>query len=314
MLDSHQLNVFLTAAETLNFSRAAELLHMSQPSVTQHIRTLEQHFGTALFDRKGRQLSLTEAGIALLPLARQMVAVSLRTDEIMDQIKGDVQGNLVIGCSTTPGKYILPVLLADFMRRHPRVNAACNVTTRAQALQMLESGEVKFALSSNPEEFSPNIEFRKLIDDPITLLVPKNHEWAARGHIRIEELKNERFIMREETAGTYRTVRAALARSGQNINDLRIILSLGNSEAIAIAIQEGIGVGFVSQMVVERMPSPQAVPIIIQGLEIHQEIYIGRNRRYAEGRLQSAFWDYLINQAQPVIQRLSRNDFHHPGL
>ncbi len=314
MLDSHQLNVFLTAAETLNFSRAAELLHMSQPSVTQHIRSLEQHFGTTLFFRKGRQISLTEAGIALLPLARQMVAVSLRTDEIMDQIKGEVQGNLVIGCSTTPGKYILPVLLADFMRRHPRVNASCSVTARAQALQMLENGEVKFALSSNPEEFSSNVEFRKLIDDPITLLVPKNHEWAARGQIRLEELMSERFIMREETAGTYRTVRNALARHGHNINDLRIILTLGNSEAIAIAIQEGIGVGFVSQMVVERMTSEQAVPVKIHNLEIYQEIYIGRNRRFAEGRLQSAFWDYLINQAQPVIQRLSRNDSTHPGL
>jgi DNA-binding transcriptional LysR family regulator len=307
MLDPHQLNVFLTAAETLNFSRAAERLHMSQPSVTQHIRSLEQHFGAPLFERRGRQVALTEAGLALIPLARQMIAVTLRTDEIMDQIKGEVQGNLIIGCSTTPGKYILPVLLADFMRRHPRVNATCNVSSRTQALQMLEHGEVNFALSSNPEEFSSLIEFRKLLDDPICLLVPKNHEWAARGQIRLEELPKERFIMREETAGTYRMVRSALARLGVNIRDLRIILTLGNSEAIAIAIQEGLGVGFVSQMVVERMPSERTAVVKIEAVDLFQEIFIGRNRRHSEGRLQATFWDYLNNQAQPVIQRLQES-------
>jgi DNA-binding transcriptional LysR family regulator len=208
MLDPHQMHVFLVAAETLNFSRAAERLFMSQPSVTQHIQILETHFGAPLFIRAGRRLALTETGQALLPLARQMVSLSLKTQEVMESLRNDVFGHLLIGCSTTPGKYILPVLLADFMRQYPRVQASCLVHSRTVALEMLEKGQVHFALSSSIEEFDQNIEFRKFISDPVMLIAPLNHSWARRGIIEPEELKRERFIFREETAGTYRVARA----------------------------------------------------------------------------------------------------------
>ena len=133
MLDAHQLNVFLVAAESLNFTVAARELHMTQPSVSQHIRELERHFGTRLFLRLGRRLELTDAGEALVPLAREMSALSIRIDERMESLRGEVYGHLTIGCSTTPGRYLLPGLLASFLRRHPKVEATCQVSSRQRA-------------------------------------------------------------------------------------------------------------------------------------------------------------------------------------
>ena len=108
MLNTHQLNVFLTAAETLSFSEAARRLHMSQPSVSQHIQSLERHFDRELFIRSGRQVILSDAGRALVPLAREMVNRLQVIEETMRSLDGGVFGHLLVGCSTTPGKYILP--------------------------------------------------------------------------------------------------------------------------------------------------------------------------------------------------------------
>ena len=98
MLDVHQLNVFLVSAETLSFTQAAQRLHMTQPSVSQHIQGLEHHFDMQLFLRTGRALELTEAGLALLPLAREAVELSIRIDETMESLKGKVFGHLMVGC------------------------------------------------------------------------------------------------------------------------------------------------------------------------------------------------------------------------
>ncbi len=305
LLDPHQLAVFLAAAEALNFSRAAERLGLSQPSVTQHIRALEQHFDTPLFIRTGNRLALSEAGQALIPLARQLVAVSRRTGEVMEALKGEVQGQLTIGCSTTPGKYILPMLLADFMQLYPRVQATCNVSPRPQALQMLEDGRVHLALSSSLDAFSGNIEFRKILTDPVVLIVPRGHRWDGIESVSIQDVRGERFIFREEEAGTYKVVRSGLARLGLNVADLHPILTLGSSEAIAIAVQEGVGVGFVSWIVYKRMVEHKVGMLKVAGVDLTQEIFIGRHRYNPSPRVQTAFWDYVLDDRNAILRRLA---------
>jgi len=292
MLDPYQLRVFLVAAETLNFSRAAERLHLSQPSVTQHVQQLESHFQTPLFIRTGKRLALSETGLALVPLARQMVSLSLRTDAAIDALQKQVHGQLVIGCSTTPGKYLLPVLLAGFMQQHPMVQARCEVHSRSKALDLLAEGKVHVALSSSLAEFDQNIEYRKFFKDPIVLIAPLDHPWAQRGEVEPADLLSARFIFREESAGTYREVQKELAGAGINIHDLRAILTVGNSEAIGIAVQKGVGVGFVSRMVYDNMVQGKVALVKLRGLDINQDIYLCRHRFHAFSNLHSAFWEY----------------------
>jgi DNA-binding transcriptional LysR family regulator len=309
MLDPHQMRVFLVAAEMLNFSRAAERLHMSQPSVTQHIHALETHFGSPLFIRTGKRLILTETGHALLPLARQLVSLSLRTQEVMESLRNEVYGHLMIGCSTTPGKYILPVLLADFMRQYPMVQATCHVHPRAVALELLEQGQVHFALSSSTEEFDNNIEFRKFMSDPVELIAPLNHPWAHRGTIDPEDLRSARFISREETAGTFRVARAGLAQVEINIADLQTALVMGNSEAIAIAVQQGVGVGFVSRMVASHMVEGKVAKIKVRGLDLCQNIYLCHHRLHPFNSAQAAFWEFANHTDNQAMIELRNSAF-----
>ena len=296
MLDAHQLNVFLVAAETLNFTEAAQKLHMSQPSVSQHIQSLEQQFGLTLFNRAGRHLELTDAGTALVPLAREMVGRSIQIKETMESLKGDVYGHMLVGCSTTPGKYVLPQLLAEFHRHHPRVRVTCQVAPQKTTLQLLCDGEVHFALASEYLISCKDVEFRQFMTDPVVLICPLDHPWATRQEIEPAELRETDFIVREENSGTRNAVRMAMEVHGLAEDELNVLLTLGSSEAIAIAVQEGIGVGFVSSMVYTRLVENRVATVRVRGMNIEREIYIGRNTRIPASAAQAAFWGFIATQ------------------
>jgi DNA-binding transcriptional LysR family regulator len=298
MLDVHQLNVFLVAAETLNFTQAAQQLHMTQPSVSQHIQYLERHFDIPLFIRNGRNLELTDAGMALLPLAREAVALSIRTDETMESLKGNIYGHLIVGCSTTPGKYILPNLLARFHKKYPQVRVTCQVSPQTDAIRNVVEGDAHFALFSVDYDSYPDIEAVSFLCDPIVLIAPLDHPWTQRGEIEPDELLEGDFIMREASSGTFIAVREALAKHNISTADMRNIITLGNAEAIALAVQEGIGVGFISQMVVERICEGKVAEIRVHGLDICRQIYIGRNNRRPATRAQAVFWNFLSAEEQ----------------
>lgn len=296
MLDTHQLNVFLVAAETLNFTQAARLLHMSQPSVSQHIQSLEQSLGQPLFNRAGRHIELTEAGMALVPLAREMVERSVHIVETMKSLEGEVHGHLLVGCSTTPGKYILPGLLASFHREFPLVRVSCNVTSQGQAFEMLCEGEVQVAMVSEPFMTCNTVETRLFMIDPVVLIAPLDHPWAKRGEITTAELLETEFIVREEGSGTESAMRKALAGVDIAIEDLDTLLVLGSSEAIALSVQEGLGVGFVSQIVVSRLVQDGVARVRVRGLEIQREIHIGSQKRKPATGAQQAFWEFIENE------------------
>lgn len=300
MLDIHQLNVFLVAAETLSFTQAAQRLHMTQPSISQHVQSLERRFGNELFLRNGRNLELTDAGMALLPLAREAVALSVRIEEMLVSMKGEVVGHLMVGCSTTPGKYILPQLLARFHHRFPSVRVTCHVISQPVAMQLLLEGGVHVALTSLPEGVHADLEMHRFLCDNITLIAPTDHPWAEKGVIEPSDLLQARFIHREESSGTYIAVQNALAEVGISVRELNTLLTLGNSEAIAMAVQEGLGVGFVSDMIIERISQDRVAKIRVRDLEISRHIYISRNLHRPSTVTQNAFWAFIHSKDNPI--------------
>jgi DNA-binding transcriptional LysR family regulator len=304
MLDAHQLNVFLIAAETLNFTHAAQRLHMTQPSVSQHIKALEKHFGMKLFIRAGRNIELTDAGVALVPMARELIQQSIYTEEAMASLLDGVYGHLLVGCSTTPGKYVLPQLLANFHRAHPKVKVTCNVTPQSKALEMLCNGDVHFALASTTlGETTKAAEFRNFMTDPVLLIAPLDHPWAQRSVVDPEELSEADFILREDGSGTMNAVLEGLAKIDVSKDELNTLLTLGNSEAIAMAVQEGLGVGFVSSLVFTRLVADRVATVDVRGLEIRRDIYIGRQKRRPATAAQIAFWAFICGLEDPTFNR-----------
>jgi DNA-binding transcriptional LysR family regulator len=305
MLNVHEMNIFLIAAETQNFSEAARQLHMTQPAVSMQIQSLEQRLGVDLFERSGRRIQLSEAGEMLMPMARDLVSMSLRIEETMKSLGGEVVGHLKIGCSTTAGKYILPQLVARFRSMHPRVQVTIFNSGRDQVMGMLCDGTTHISVVSSLVS-SREAEFRPLFADRVVLIVPVEHPWASRSTVKPEELPEVDFILRDDTAGTRQVMVEGLLDHGVHLDDLNTVMELGNAEAIEMAVEEGIGASFVSRLVAQRGVELGRIKVLeVEGLNLERKIYMAYNVRRAATSAQTEFWNFVHQPANETLLKLA---------
>jgi DNA-binding transcriptional LysR family regulator len=302
LLNVHQLNVFVTAAETLNFTQTAKRLHLTQSSVSQHIKSLEGQLEVNLFVRKGRTLEITDEGCVLLPMARELVDGSIRASERMESMKKEIHGHLIIGCNTATGKYILPRMLTAFSEEYPLVRFTCQVLPQEVTLKRLAEGDIHFAFTNASQVEEGTAEFQLYFQEPVVLITSLHHPWCEREFIDPEELTDERFIMREVGSGTYRSVRMGLNELGVDIGKLDVLMEMGTSEAIALAVQQALGVGFVSRMIVEKICQNQVCEVKVRGLNVHQKIYFGRQVVQPVSGAQVAFWKHIRSMDTSIFE------------
>jgi LysR family transcriptional regulator, low CO2-responsive transcriptional regulator len=174
----------------------------------------------------------------------------------------------------------------------------------------LSQGHVHLALAST-HEFDKDCEFFKLYEDEIVLIVPQVHIWSKQKSIEPDELLGERVILREPTSGTYATIQHGLEQVGIHIEELDSHLTLGNAEAIALAVQEGLGVGFVSRIVVSRLVQGGVTIIPIHKLSEHlrNNVYLGRNMLRPATIAQTAFWEFATNPFHHIPEQIAREIF-----
>jgi DNA-binding transcriptional LysR family regulator len=302
VLNPDSLQVFVVAAETENFSLTAQRLHMSQPAVSQHISALEKRLGVLLFERRGRRIKLSATGKTLLPLVQDLLRAHKRVEEVALALSGEVVGHLVIGCSTTSGKYVLPWLLARYRERHPLVRGTIRVGLRPQVIDWLLSGEVDLGITSERVQRS-GLHYCRFFEDEIVLVVPTGHPWAQRESVHPLELYEERFIMREPTSGTHMALVEGLDQVGVDVDRLETVLVVGNSEAILLAVEEGIGLGFVPRVAAKRCTALGRVKIVpLEGLSMTRWLYIAYNLALPQTPAQRAFWEFM-QEIHPGLPR-----------
>jgi DNA-binding transcriptional LysR family regulator len=298
MIDLNTINVFLTVAEYSSFSEAGRKLNLSQPAVSQTIHNLERQFGVELFVRKGHAVHLTDAGQLLQGLGRELLTNSNRVEELMNSIQGNVVGEMTVGCSTTSGKYLLPGLIARFRKRYPQLRVNVLVSSRDSVIKKLISGDLSLGVSSKIIEDS-ELEYQEFFTDHIVLLVPANHRWARFRHIYPDDLLEEPIILREEVAGTREVMMEGLRHHDILPDMLNVAMTLGNAEAIEMAVEEGIGIAFVSRLAASRgLELGRVVEVEVEGMSLQRKIYLARNRRYPPSRAQSEFWAFV--ETQPI--------------
>jgi len=293
MVDIDKLGTFLRAAETLNFSETAKQLHLSQPTVSHHIKMLEKEMGVVLFTRTNTGLQLAEAGRLLLPWAHRLLHDTNNMQAMMSSIQQDVVGELRITCSTTAGKYILPQMAARFRQRFPGVKVRILACTPENVTLNLLEGEAHIGVLSR-EILDAGLESQEFFRDTITLIVPANHRWAFRKVIEPGELSEEPLIIREETSGTRRVVLSELAKYDISINDLNIFMELGNAEAIVRTVAAGYGVAFVSKLATAcPLERGNVMDIEVEGLDLQRTIYMARKAGGSPHRPRDAFWSFI---------------------
>ena len=305
MIDVIKLETFIYAAEQLSFSGAAKQLNLTQPTVSYHIKSLEEDLGVKLFKRVGTRLDLTEAGRMLLPRARHLVRQSLELQEIMSSFQSGVVGQLRIACSTTAGKYVLPQLAARFCQRYPGIRVSILGCTSGDVVPRLLESQANLGVASFETQDS-GLEFQEFFEDSITLIVPPTHPWAMRRVIEPEELVEEPLIIREPKSGTRRVMLSELAKHDISIDDLNIFMELGNAEAIVSTVAAGYAVSFVSSLASScSLERGYVVNVRVKGLNLRRKVYMMRKIIKTPHSPQDVFWGFvhsprnidLLNQA-----------------
>jgi DNA-binding transcriptional LysR family regulator len=293
MIDVDKLETFLMAAETLNFSETAKRLHISQPTVSHHIKILEKDLGVTLFIRMNTGLKLTEAGRLLLPWAHRLLHDTNNLQAMMASIQSDIVGELRITCSTTAGKYVLPQLAARFSHLYPGVRVRILSCTPEDVTIKLLDGEAHIGVLSH-ETQSASLEIQEFFRDKISLIVPAEHRWAYRKVIEPSELLEEPIIFREESSGTRQVVLAELAKFDIGLDDLNIFMELGNAEAIVRTVAAGYGISFVSRLAT-TCPQERGniIELAVEGLNLDRKIYMVRNTSSNPHRPRDVFWGYI---------------------
>jgi DNA-binding transcriptional LysR family regulator len=243
--------VFHTVARLLSFTKAAESLHMTQPAVTFQVRQLEEYFNTRLFDRTHNRISLTEAGQRVYEYADRIFALYAEMENSVRDLTGEVSGVLLLGASTTIAEYMLPALLGDFKAKYPEVSIRLQVANTDGIVSMVENNVIDLGVVEAPVT-NKNLVVETCRMDRMVLIVPPNHELAAKKSVPITELTNYPYICREEGSGTREVMLESMNTAGANPADLNIVMELGSPEAVKGAVEAGMGISILSRATIDK--------------------------------------------------------------
>jgi DNA-binding transcriptional LysR family regulator len=268
-LESFRLTVFRIVAERQSFTSAAEMLHVSQPAVTAHVKALEEGLGVRLFERTSTGARLTAAGERLHSYARQVHQLTQEAMREIGSVNGETRGSLRVGASTTIAQYLLPRLLAGFLEGHPRIELSVLGGNTAQIVAQVQARKIDLGLIEGPPGTS-EVRLESFVEDEIVVIVAEEHPFAARlgSAPTVADLAAEPLLLRESGSGTRRVVEDALRKAGIALRGLRIVMELDSTEAIKSGVEAGLGVGFVSRWALRHS---QTIRVIrVEGLEINR--------------------------------------------
>ncbi len=277
-MDIKRLDLFCKVVELKSFTRAAAEAGLSQPSVSEHIRLLEETVGEKLLDRLGRQVVPTPAGQKLYPYARRIVRLRDEGLQVMASFRSELGGELHIGASTIPGTYILPQAIPPFHVSHPRGRLTVRIAGSQRVRQQVMAGELELGVVGSRGS-DPRQLFEPLCGDRLVLVVPAGHPWAGRDGIAAAELAGQPFIRREPGSGTRQTTEDALRAAGVAVDALDIVAELGSSEAVRQAVRAGAGLAVLSLHAVrEDVARGELAALSIRGIEERRTIWLVTRR------------------------------------
>lgn len=250
-MELHQLAYFESVSRHLHFTRAAEELHVAQPSVSQQIRKLESELGAPLFHRMKPHVALTEAGKTLLPHARAVLQRLAEARLEVQELSGMRQGTLAVGAPPSAGAHLLPRALATFSGRHPGISLTFREAGSRTLLNLLEDGELDLAVVIQPIRH-PVLETQPLLEEELLLAVPRHHPLAT-GHrrVRLAQLRDEPFVLLRE--GTYDLRDQTLAACRRAGFEPIVALDGGEMDSMLRFVAAGMGLAILPEMVLAEI-------------------------------------------------------------
>ncbi len=297
-LDNFRLVVFRAVARQLSFRKAAEELYLTQPAVSLQIKALEEDLGVQLFDRSGLHPHLSPAGKILLKHADHASEILAHAEEELAALSGSHAGALTLGASTTIAQYVLPGLLSEFCKTHPRIVPTLISGNTERIVAAVEDRSIELGFIEGPPR-SRDVKTEAFLEDEIVLIVPAAHAWAERATVATNEIVTVPLLMRERGSGTRRVLELALEQSGIQRRGLQVAMELDSTEAIKSAVEAGFGVGFVSRWAIAKdLRLGRTFNLVeVAGLRIRRSFLVATTRGSAVEPMAQEFRKFLFARA-----------------
>ena len=271
MIDFRKLEVFLKVYETQSFSKTSKLLYLTQPTVTLHIKDLEEILGVKLLDRNTRKVIPSKAGKVVYEYGKEIINLLKEMEKELEIFKDEKRGIVEIGGSTIPGQYILPKIIKSFKKKYPQISVYLKVGDSREIVEKVIKGDFDLgmvgAVFKNKE-----LVYIPCYEDEIVLIAPPDF---PKDEISLEELYDISLIKREEGSGTWENAIESLQKKGLDILKLNIVGEMGSTEAIKESVKAGLGCGFISSLAIELEKALNLLKVIkIKNIFIKRKFYL----------------------------------------
>ncbi len=292
-MDLWQLHIFCKVVELKSFSRAGEAIHLSQPTISSHIKDLENHFNCSLIDRMGKEALPTKAGELLYQYACRLLTLRNETESAMAELLGAVKGRLIVGGSTIPGNYILPGVIGRFSGNHPGIAISLLIGDTKKIIDDCLSGAIEIGVVGAKVE-DKRIYRKKLLEDEMCIILPKHHKWQKKQSITLDTLLTEPFIIREKGSGTLKSIQLHLSQRGVSIENLNIVAEMGSTTSVIQGIKNNIGISILSTIAVkEELRSGALKALKLKGLDLKRNFYLILNNQRSASPICKLFMNFI---------------------
>ena len=289
-----QLEALIHLVEERSFSRAAKKMHLTQPSLTKHIRNVEEALGAKIVNRSSRSLDLTAEGRVLYDYARRIIKLRDEARERVLRLREEEAGDIRIAASTIPATYILPYAIGGFRKKHPRIRTTVRTADSSDVIEtVLDNGAEIGFIGKKPS--GGKLIAEELWKDRLVLAVPAGHPWAKRRSIRVAQLSEAPFVIREKGSGTREALEECLRdTAGPGQPQLDIAAELGSSEAVKEAVIAGLGISVISVHAIRReLKSGILAALAIEGCPIERSFYLIYRRQFDLMAHHKIFLEYV---------------------
>jgi DNA-binding transcriptional LysR family regulator len=291
-----QLRILKAVATEKNFTKAAEILYLSQPSLSKQIKTLEKNLDIPLINRENNKISLTENGKVFLQYAERILALCEESCRALIDLKNGDRGNLTIGASQTIGTYLMPRVLALFAQNYPQIDLKVQVNSTRLIANNVFNREIDIAVVGGeiPDELKKNLTIKHFVEDELSLIISKSHPFAKKKKINKENLYYLNFITLNSNSTIRKFIDNILIQNGIETKQLKIVMQFNSIEGIKTAVSLGLGAAFVSSSAIEKEMELKTIKILkIENIRITRTLSIISNPECYKSKAFDLFYNEL---------------------
>jgi DNA-binding transcriptional LysR family regulator len=298
-----QLRILKAVATEKSFTKAADILFLSQPYLSKQIKVLEQNLDVILFKRNCKNIDLTENGKVFLQYAERILALCEESCRAIIDLKNGERGNLSVGASQTIGTYLMPRLLALFAQNYPQIDLKVQVNSTRLIVKQIINKQIDIAVVGGevPEDLKQNLKMEHFVEDELNLIISNSHPFAKLKKIKKEDLYHLNFITLHSNSTIRKFVDNILKQNNIETDQLTIVMQLNSIEAIKTAVSLGLGAAFVSSSSIEKEIKLKTLEILqIENIKITRTLSIVSNSEAYKSKSFEFFYKELTSLKENV--------------